>query len=47
MGKIYVRDDGTCIVGQKCSCNNGIATAGSSWFVLQRVSANVVRILYK
>lgn len=47
MGKIYVRDDGTCIPGQKCSCYNGIATLGSSWFVLERISSNVVRILYK
>jgi hypothetical protein len=48
MGKIYVRDDGTCVVGQKCSCGSGgIAVPGTGWRVMSRKSANVIRILYK
>jgi len=47
MGKLYVRDDGTCIEGQKCDCINGVATAGSKWFVMKRTSPNVVQILLK
>ena len=48
LGKVYVRDDGTCVVGQKCTCNaDGIATPGSDWFVMERKSANVIRVFFK
>ena len=47
MGKVKVYDDGTCVPGQKCDCNsNGIATLGSKWIVMSRVSPNIVRILF-
>jgi len=47
LGKVYVRDDGTCIPGQKCDCINGIATNGTTWRVLKRMSTNVIKILLK
>lgn len=47
MGQIYVRDNGLCIPGSKCSCENGIAVPGNSWRVLSRKSSNVIKILYK
>lgn len=48
LGKVYVRDDGTCVVGQRCTCNaDGIATPGADWFVMERKSANVIRVFFK
>lgn len=47
MGKLYVRDDGNCVVGQKCSCSNGIAVPGTDWYVMERKTPNIIRILYK
>jgi trimeric autotransporter adhesin len=46
LGKIYVRDDGTTQVGQKCDCVDGIAVSGNTWRVLERTGPNVVRILF-
>lgn len=48
LGKVYVRDDGTCVVGQKCTCNaDGVATPGTDWFVMERKSANVIRVFFR
>jgi trimeric autotransporter adhesin len=47
LGQIHVRDDGTCIPGQKCDCKNGIAVPGNKYFVLSRTHPNVIRILFK
>lgn len=47
LGKIYVRDNGLCIPGQKCSCLNGIAIPGNKWKILSRLSENIIRIIYK
>lgn len=52
LGVIAVRDDGTCIPGKFCKCNNGIATlsqrrtAKESWKVIERVADNVVKVLF-
>lgn len=45
-GKIYVRDNGECIVDELCSAENGIAVPGKDWKVMQRISNNVIRILF-
>ena len=47
MGKIYVNDNGNCVVGSKCSCENGIAIPGTDWWILERKTSNIIRILYK
>ena len=53
IGQMYVRDDGTCLPGQLCKCaNNGIATYAdqqglNTWVVLERVSDNTIKILFK
>lgn len=47
LGKIHVYDNGECIVGEKCDCLNGIAVPGTSWYVLQRITPNIIRVLYK
>ena len=47
LGKIYVIDNGSCVVGSKCSCENGIAIPGTDWRILERKTANIIRILYK
>ncbi len=46
MGKMFVRDNGQCIVGQKCDCQNGIAIPGTNWHVIGRSAANVIKVLY-
>ena len=52
LGVISVRDDGTCIPGKFCKCNNGIATlsqrrtARGSWKVIERVADNIVKVLF-
>lgn len=54
LGKVYVRDDGACTVGQKCKPSaTGIATPSTNvndpyrYHVLARKSANVIRIYVK
>ena len=46
-GIIKVRDNGACSPGKKCDVANGLAVPGTKWFVIERTSANVVKILYK
>jgi hypothetical protein len=55
LGVIPVRDDGTCLPGQYCKCNDeGIATLATTedmvtnrftYTVLERISDNVIKIL--
>lgn len=47
LGKLNVIDNGTCIVGEKCSCKDGYAIPGNNWYVLRRISPNIIRVLYK
>lgn len=48
LGKIVVRDDGTCKVGKKCTCNaDGIAIPGNKWVVMQRISPDTIVILFR
>lgn len=50
MGKIYVRDDGTCEVNKYAKVSNGIATNSNektNMRVMERVSQNVIRVLLK
>ena len=57
MGCIPVRDDGSCIPGEYCKCNDeGIATIASSedvqvnkftYMVLERISEKVVKVVMK
>lgn len=50
MGKIYVRDDGSCIVNGYADVKDGIATKASgktNMRVMERVSDNIVRVLMK
>ena len=46
MGKLYVRDDGNCVVGDKCDCLNGIAVPGTAWPVLSRSDTDTIKILF-
>ena len=45
LGKLYVRDNGQCQVGQKCSCENGIAVHGNKWWVMEQIDSDVIKIL--
>ncbi|WP_280513972.1 peptidase G2 autoproteolytic cleavage domain-containing protein [Ruminiclostridium herbifermentans] len=49
MGKLLVRDDGTCQVNGFCKPNNaGIATtAPNGYRVMKRVCENIIQILVK
>lgn len=47
LGKLYVRDNGKCIVGEYCDCVDGIAIPGKIWPILERNSHNIIRILYR
>ena len=50
MGKIYVRDDGTCVVNGYADVKDGIATRASgktNMRVMERVTDNIVRVLMK
>ena len=49
MGKLYVRDDGTCKVNGYAKPINGVATASTSGTmrVIERVSDNVIRVVIK
>lgn len=46
LGQIVVIDDGTCKVGEMCSCNDkGIATKGNDYLVIKRLDNNHIMIL--
>lgn len=50
MGKIYVRDDGTCVVNGYADVKDGIATKANgktNMRVMERVTDNIVRVLMK
>ena len=49
MGKLYVRDDGTCQVNGFAKPINGVATASTfgTMRVIERVSDNVIRVVIK
>ena len=48
MGKLYVRDDGSCQVNGYCKPVNGVATASTTGMrVIERVSDNVIRVVIK
>jgi len=53
MGKLLVRDDGTCIINGYCKSNNeGIATVCDKTFdikyrVMKRISDNIIQVLVK
>ena len=50
MGKLYVRDDGSCIVNGYADVKDGIATKASgktNMRVMERVTDNIVRVLMK
>lgn len=50
MGKIYVRDDGSCVVNGYADVKDGIATKANgktNMRVMERVSDNIVRVLMK
>lgn len=49
MGKLLVRDDGTCIINGFCKSNdNGIATKSDVGYkVMKRVSDNIILVLFK
>lgn len=48
LGQMYVKDDGTCYAGKKCDCGeSGIATKGDTWYVLERIDRNTIKILFK
>lgn len=49
MGKLLVRDDGTCAAKGFCKPNdNGIGTASTSgYYVMRRVAANIVEVLFR
>ena len=50
MGKLYVRDDGSCVVNGYADVKDGIATKSSSktnMRVMERVTDNIVRVLMK
>jgi hypothetical protein len=47
IGRVYVRDNGYCRLGEKCDCENGIAVPGDRWIVMSRTSSQVIQILLK
>lgn len=50
MGKIYVRDDGSCVVNGYADVKDGIATKANgktNMRVMERVTDNIVRVLMK
>lgn len=50
MGKLYVRDDGSCVVNSYADVKDGIATKANgktNMRVMERVSDNIVRVLMK
>jgi len=47
IGTMYVYDDGNCKRGRKCACENGIAINGNKWYVIERVSNNIIRVMFR
>ena len=50
MGKLYVRDDGSCIVNGYADVKDGIATKATgktNMRVMARVNENIIRVLLK
>ena len=49
MGKLFVRDDGTCVVNSYCKSNDGgiAITSTSGYRVVKRVADNIVQVLLK
>jgi hypothetical protein len=51
MGKLLVRDDGTCEVGKFCKPNDeGIATLAEGkdgYYVMDRISENIIKVLFR
>jgi len=49
MGKLLVRDDGTCVVNGYCKSNDsGIATISTTGYrVIKRVSTNIIQVVLK
>jgi hypothetical protein len=49
LGRLIVRDDGTCEVGKYCTSNNrGIATSSATGYrVLKRLDDSHIQILFK
>ncbi|CAH6419356.1 Hypothetical protein HVR_LOCUS561 [uncultured virus] len=47
LGKVYVKDNGNCQTGGKCTFENGIAVPGTKWFVMKRISNHIIEIVYK
>lgn len=50
MGKLYVRDDGSCVVNGYADVKDGIATKANSktnMRVMERITDNIVRVLMK
>lgn len=47
VGKLYVRDNGQCVVNGKCDCKGGIAVPGARWHVAKRSGPNTVLIVFK
>ena len=47
LGKVYVKDNGLCVVGSKCSVLNGIAVPGDKYVVLSRSDTDVIKIMFK
>ena len=52
MGKLYLRDDGTCIPGEyaKVGVDPGIATHSeeeTKLYVMERINDNVIRVFLK
>lgn len=46
LGKLVVIDDGSCVVGGRCSCNqSGVATNGTEYRVLERLDDAHIQIL--
>lgn len=50
MGKLLVRDDGTCQVGALCKASDGgVATISQNdgYYVMERINQNIIRIILK
>lgn len=49
IGALAVRDDGTCEVNSYCECGtNGVATKSNTGYrVIQRISENVIKVIYR
>lgn len=47
LGSCYVYDNEKCLKGQKCKANLGIAIPGTDWYVIERYSPTIIKIMYK